>query len=471
MLVVPAMSSMLPQWRVLPRWTGVAPQTAAAEPSPPAIAMPVDRRVELPRKADRMISERPLTIASQPAAAPPSLPAVPALPEDTPAAAVPRWNWSEAVPLVWAVGFCVLVLRLLAARAVLWKIERRATLLCTSGPSAAPNSDAITSALEAASLQLGIRRPVAVLIHPEKTIPMVWGILKHRLLLPAAARSWSGDQLRSVLLHELAHVKRRDAVGQLLSQIACALHWFNPLVWAAGWRLGVERERACDDLVLASGVRPSVYAEHLLDLATRLSPSRWTRACELVMARKPSLEGRLVAVLSENRNRRGVSAALAAIALAITVGIAVPTAMLRAADEKRGEKQGETRDEKPKPAAVETKTSDGEKLDPDIEKRLRWGEPAGGLRAAIAIRPAPGKPKRFKLNNEVYLFSNELYLAVQNVSGAPIRLSDTTAAPELRLLYIKIDGRIVAAIGTNEPTGVECHASAPRNRLPALLRV
>ena len=198
--------------------------------------------------------------------------------------------------------------------------------------------DPIVTALEAVCLQLGIGRPVTLLIHPDKTIPVVWGILRCRLLLPAAARHWSGEQLRSVLLHELAHIKRRDTMAQLLTQIACALHWFNPLVWFAAWRLGVERERACDDLVLASGVRPSAYAGHLLDVVTGLSPARWTQSCGLAMARKSSLEGRLVAVLSENLNRRGVSVALAAIALAMAVGIAVPIAMLRAADEKPGEK-------------------------------------------------------------------------------------------------------------------------------------
>jgi len=52
------------------------------------------------------------------------------------------------------------------------------------------------------------------------------------------------------------------------------------------------------------------------------------------MARKSSIEGRLVAVLSKNLNRRRVSVALALIALALTAGIAIPVAMLRAADEK-----------------------------------------------------------------------------------------------------------------------------------------
>src|SRR5262249_14114445 len=160
--------------------------------------------------------------------------------------------------------------------------------------------------------------------------PLVWGFLRCRLMLPAAAGHWGDEQLRSVLLHELAHIKRRDPLARLLAQIACALHWINPLVWLAGWRLGVECERACDDLVLSSGVRPSATPRHLLAVVTGSSPAGWAQSGGLAMARKSSLERRLVAVLSDKLNRRGVSVSLAAIALALAAGIAVPVAMLRA---------------------------------------------------------------------------------------------------------------------------------------------
>lgn len=323
LLVVPAGSAFLPQWRVLPEWASIPSEQAAVATSPGPIGGIADDAVEAPKNAAPVEVERPSIAAPQLAAQVPDPDFTLATAEISPEPASWSWTWSNALPLLWAAGFSLLILRLVAARLLLWNAERQATAVSSPG-------DPMVASLEAACSRLGIARPVTLLIHPDKTMPVVWGIRRCRLLLPCASRHWSGEQLRSVLLHELAHIKRRDTAAQLLTQIACALHWFNPLVWFAAWRLGVERERACDDLVLASGVRPSAYAGHLLEVATGLAPARWTQSCGLAMARKSSLEGRLVAVLSESLNRRGVSLALAGLALVMAVGIVVPVAMLRA---------------------------------------------------------------------------------------------------------------------------------------------
>jgi beta-lactamase regulating signal transducer with metallopeptidase domain len=447
LVIVPVLSAMLPQWRVLPQWARIQPSPVVAEASPP-IASPANDAVVLPRVVEPIAIERPFTPAVRPAAQLPDAgtprPA-PVTPQIIPESEIWSWTWLNALPLVWAIGFAVLVLRLLAARWMLWNSERRGTVIWSSAnPSnsqaATPTHDTIAAAASAACLQLAISRPVTVLLHAEKSIPLVWGVFRSYLLLPSTALDWSGEQLRSVLLHELAHVKRRDTLAQLLTQIACALHWFNPLVWLAAWRLGVERERACDDLVLASGVRPSAYAGHLLDVVTGHSPAHFSHSCGLAMARRSSLEGRLAAVLSGNLNRRGVSVALAATALGIALGIAVPIAMLGAAQEEP-EKQR-------KAAATEMKQKKGAKLKAGTEDKLEWSEPAGGLRMALCWPPVLDEPAAGELP--------ELHLAVQNVAQAPVRLCTTAEATQQRRLTHKSKGQIQFRIVDDKPAGIDC---------------
>ena len=322
LLVLPVLSVALPQWRVLPKWTA----SLLADGLPPAAKIANE-----PYASPETNQSRPARmLAPANASSAPTAP-LPARATSHAALITPRKpapTWRDGLPLAWVAGFTLLMVRVVAAHLLLRRAARNCLILV---PRLHATSDAIIAAFAAACAQLGIRQRVTLLLDERRTIPVVWGVFRPRLLLPAEAREWSDEQLLSVLLHELAHIQRRDTVVQWLTQIACALHWFNPLVWLAAWRLHTERERACDDLVLASGVRPSAYAEHLLHVATKLSPARWTSACGLAMARQSSLEGRLLAVLSGGRNRRSVTRILVAAGVILAAAVAIPLAMLRAA--------------------------------------------------------------------------------------------------------------------------------------------
>jgi bla regulator protein BlaR1 len=89
------------------------------------------------------------------------------------------------------------------------------------------------------------------------TGPITWGIFRPIILLPRTALSWPRERLHAVLLHELAHIRRRDSLANALSHAACALYWPNPLVWIAAARLRREAEIAADDAVINAGIRPS----------------------------------------------------------------------------------------------------------------------------------------------------------------------------------------------------------------------
>jgi beta-lactamase regulating signal transducer with metallopeptidase domain len=161
-------------------------------------------------------------------------------------------------------------------------------------------------------------------------MPVVCGIFRSTVLLPAAARQWSEERLQMVLLHELAHVARRDCLTQILAQIACAFYWFNPFVWSAARRLRIERERACDDHVLSIGTKPSDYAHHLLEIARSMqerSIFEWSQTASVAMARRSQLEGRLVAILSgENKHKvvsRATTAGIGAVICLLFISLAI----------------------------------------------------------------------------------------------------------------------------------------------------
>jgi beta-lactamase regulating signal transducer with metallopeptidase domain len=132
--------------------------------------------------------------------------------------------------------------------------------------------------------------------------PCTWGVLSPVLLLPSAGDAWPESARRSALLHELAHVRRRDMVSGLISRLACAVHWYNPLVWVAAARARSLQELACDDAVLRAGAIPSEYAQFLLDVAAHMSGMSRPARTAIGMAHS-SLRARIVAILDPQVRR------------------------------------------------------------------------------------------------------------------------------------------------------------------------
>ncbi len=161
------------------------------------------------------------------------------------------------------------------------------------------------------------------------TMPMAAGYLRPTVALPAEADAWPDERVTSVLLHELAHIRRRDCLTQLAASTTCALYWMNPLAWYAARALRRERERACDDAVLVAGTAGPTYAEHLLDVARaarHVTTPTWSGG--VAMAHRSELEGRLMAILDDARNRQSVSYGAAGVAGILCLALVAPLAAL-----------------------------------------------------------------------------------------------------------------------------------------------
>ena len=177
--------------------------------------------------------------------------------------------------------------------------------------------------------RFGLDEPPRLLRSDRAKMPFACGITRPTIVLPAESDGWTLDRRRAVLLHELAHVRRRDLAGHTLARLVCAVYWFHPLVWTAAKRLRAESERACDDLALACGARPADYAEHLLDIVASVRRDT-TPLVALAMARRNEFEGRMLDILDSDRPRttpsRWQAVSLVGVLALITtvVGAAAP---------------------------------------------------------------------------------------------------------------------------------------------------
>lgn len=95
--------------------------------------------------------------------------------------------------------------------------------------------------------------------------PGIFGMVRPVLIWPErVSERFDNAQLEAVIAHELGHVRRRDNLAAAVHMLVEAIFWFHPLVWWLGARLAEERERACDEDVVAFGSEPRVYAESIL---------------------------------------------------------------------------------------------------------------------------------------------------------------------------------------------------------------
>ena len=254
----------------------------------------------------------PTTAASSPHAIPPPVGPEPEAGEseapqsNMPGSAFVSLHWTNWIALIWAAVGLFLFARLVVGVGTVWRITAR--------------SDDFGGSIR--DLRLGSRvgswrRPVRLRRSDGVTTPIMWGLFRPTILLPADADNWGEDRLRAVLLHELAHIRRNDWESQLIAQMMCAVYWFNPLVWIAARRMQVEAERACDDYVLSSGYQSTDYAQHLVDIVRTVKEAAPVSRAAVAIVRSSKIEERIRMILAENMNRRPLTK------IAVVVGYCV----------------------------------------------------------------------------------------------------------------------------------------------------
>jgi beta-lactamase regulating signal transducer with metallopeptidase domain len=210
-------------------------------------------------------------------------------------AVVPQGHSEVAIPAVWAMGFFILwiviaVIALARVVAGVWQV-RHIRRSCTEIPEA--DLDPVLREVMRES-----SRPVRLLTSEETRIPAALGFRNPAIVLPAwTLRELSPAELKPILIHELAHLRRHDDWTNLLQKAIRAILIFHPAVWWIDARLSMEREMACDDAVLAATGNPRAYAGCLIDLLEKGCARRGWSMAQAAVARARDASVRIARIL------------------------------------------------------------------------------------------------------------------------------------------------------------------------------
>ncbi len=276
----------------LPRWVGPG-------------AAPAGYRVEItdaPAYRPALEASPELTAAEAEALA------IPAAPSER------RFNLRTWLGTIWAAGLLLLLGRL--ALGSLWlRYHARRTAVPSSG-------EAVQLLAEVTAELKCWRRPALRESHLV-TAPALFGIFAPTILLPAGfLERFSREELRQVFLHEAAHLKRGDLWMNALMAVAQAVHWFNPVVWLVCRRMRLERELACDEVVLRSQQGAgSAYGQTILRILQDFRPAPLPGGVG-ILEHKREARARMAQIADFNPTRRRATLlGAAALILIVTCGL------------------------------------------------------------------------------------------------------------------------------------------------------
>ena len=232
----------------------------------------------------------------------------------------------RVLPILWLAGAMVIGAYLLVSNFALWRIVKRDRPLV---------KQAMLELFEECKALMGVQSLVVVVPSDQVRSPGLFGFVRPRLLLPREMLdNATRQELQYVFLHELAHLKRRDIYLGWLTSLLQVLHWFNPLVWFAFYRMRADRELACDALVLTrtGQDKSQEYGGAIVGLVRRFSRSRPLPAMAGVIESKSQLKRR-IAMITKFKNNSYRWSPLAVILIVILACVSLPDAKRTKASE------------------------------------------------------------------------------------------------------------------------------------------
>ncbi|MCX4255673.1 MAG: M56 family metallopeptidase [Oscillospiraceae bacterium] len=172
--------------------------------------------------------------------------------------------------------------------------------------------------------EFGILRSVRLLVSDRTDSPLTYGIFSPVIILPKSMDMRGGDE-RNVLCHELAHIKRFDALFKALLAVCAAVYWFNPVVWIMFAFANRDIELACDETALRRGKTvPEDYAMTLISVEEKRCVPAGKSFPLAGSFSGGSLEERIRDVMTKKKSAfAGISAAVLSAAAAAVFNVTV----------------------------------------------------------------------------------------------------------------------------------------------------
>ena len=204
-------------------------------------------------------------------------------------------SWAVYVFVAWA---AIALAGLVRVALATWQVRR------LRSESAVVDWRSLSPELMALIEEFRRSRPLGVLVSRRLEVPTAIGFFKPAIVLPEwLLKETPAEELKYIVLHELAHLRRRDDWTNLAQQIVKALLFFVPSVWWIERKLSLDREMACDDAVLAQSGTPRGYAECLAHVAERSFLRRQLALAQAAVSRVRQLTVRLAKILDPNRQQ------------------------------------------------------------------------------------------------------------------------------------------------------------------------
>jgi bla regulator protein BlaR1 len=215
-----------------------------------------------------------------------------------------RIHVADVLGVVWLAGSLVLAAYVFASNFRLWRIIKSVRPL---------TEQRILELLEDCKRQTGVETILGIIVTDKVKSPALFGFIRPRLLLPVGIiETHSAKELRHIFLHELSHLKRCDILLGWITTLLLVVHWFNPLVWYAFYKMRQDRELACDASALSTmGIGESEkYGLTIVRLLEKFSQARGLPIIAAVSEDRSNLKRR-IAMISQFRKESYVWSVLA----------------------------------------------------------------------------------------------------------------------------------------------------------------